>query len=121
MEEDVSRKRFRWALVLAWAPWIPILLGLWPTFASINNSKATGFGAVQAGMIEVLVAWGLGTLLIAQLVALIWLVRSFSKQDMFRNLISFVSICASGMMLLVVGSFLWLVHFMGHQSGLPGR
>ena len=107
--------------MLAWAPWLAMVPGLWSMFIGINSSKATGLAAVAGGMAEALVWWGLATLVAAQLVALIWLVRCFSKQDTFHNLISFVSICASGMMLILVCGFLWLAHFIAHQSSLPGR
>ncbi len=121
MEGDVSQKRFRWGLVLAWAPWLAMVPGLWSMFIGINSSKATGLAVVAGSMAEALVWWGLATLLVAELIALFFLTRSFSKQDSFRNLVSIISICASGMMLLLVGGFLWLAHFIARQSTVPVR
>ena len=115
MESDVSQRRFRWALVLAWAPWVPMLYGIGRAFVGINNSKATGLAAVVGGMVETLALWGLATLIIAQVVAIIWLLRSFSKSGMFRNLASFISICACGLTLLLVGGFFWITRYVAHQ------
>ena len=75
MEIDSRVRQFRWAVVLSWATWIPMFIGLWPMLISINNSKATGLAALEGSMIEMLVTWGLGTLIIAQVVAIVWLDR----------------------------------------------
>ncbi len=120
MENDITQRRFRWALVLAWAPWIAFLIGFWDLFIGMNHSKATGLAVVWANMFEMLVWWGLPTLVIVEVVALIWLLRSFSKQNVLRNLIALVSVCASGMMLLFVAGFLWIEHYITHlQTDLP--
>lgn len=115
MDGNVNQKRFRWALVVAWAPWIPMLFGLGRLFIGIGNSKATGLAAVAGGMVDMLVLWGLVTLIIAQVVAIIWLLRSFSKNDVFRNLISSVSIGASGFTLLLLVGFFWLTRYLAHR------
>jgi hypothetical protein len=115
MESDVSQRRFRWALVLAWAPWVPVLFGLGRIFIGIDNAKATGLAAVAGGMAEMLVWWGLAALMIGQVVAVIWLLRSFSKIDMSRNVLSFFSICACGLTLLWLGGFLWITRYVAHR------
>ena len=66
-------------------------------------------------MAEMYVLWGVATLVTAQVVAIIWFVRSFSRDNSFRNLISFVSVCASGLMLLITGGFLWVVRYFAHH------
>ena len=115
MEGDISQRRFRWALVLAWAPWIPIVFSLGRLFVGINNSKATGLAAVAGGMVEMLVLWGMVALVVGQVLAIVWLIRSFSKNEVFRNLISFVSICASALTLALLGGFFWLTRYVSHR------
>jgi hypothetical protein len=114
METNVTDRRFRWALVLAWAPWVPTLFGLFLAFAGIGNSKATGLAAVAGGVAEMLVYWGVAALIIAQEVAIAWLIRSLSKNNMLRNLFSLISTCASVLMLLMVAGFLWLMRSIAH-------
>jgi hypothetical protein len=87
METNVADRRFRWALVLAWAPWVPILCGLLSELFELKGSKATGLAAVVGGMAEMFVYWGVAALIIAQVVAIVWLIGSLSKSDMLRNLI----------------------------------
>ena len=117
MEGDTRQQRFRWALVLAWAPWIPTLVGLRQLFTGIDNQKAIGVAALVGGMAEMFLLWGLVTLIIAQVVAIIWLLRSFSRDNSARNLLSFVSICASVLSLLLVVGFFW-VHHLAQQEFL---
>ena len=111
----MNQRRFRWALVLAWAPWIPTLFSLGRLFIGINNSKATGLAAVTGGMVEMIVLWGLVALVVGQVVAIIWLLRCFSKHDVFRNLISSVSIGASVFTLVLLGVFFWLTRYLAHR------
>jgi len=98
----------RWAMLLAWAPWIPTFFGLGRLFIGMSRSRAMGLVVVAGEMVEMLVLWGIATLVITQIIAIVWLFRSFSKNNVFRSLISFFSICASGLMLLFVGAFLWM-------------
>jgi hypothetical protein len=92
-----------------------MLFGLGHLFIGINNSKATGLAAIAGGMAEMLVTWGLATLIISQVVAIFWLFRSFSKDNMPRNLISLFSIFASGIILLLVGGLLWIERYSAHH------
>jgi len=108
---DIDQKRFAWALVLTWAPWLPTLLGLVNVFIGIKNSKATGLAAVSGGIGEMLAMWGLVTMIVAQGVAIVWMFRSFSRDHWGRNIVSLVSIGMSGLMLMMVGFFLWAVWF----------
>lgn len=48
MEDALSKKRFLWGLLLAWAPWVPTLIAIGYVIG-INNSKATGLAAVVWG------------------------------------------------------------------------
>ena len=109
-------------MVLAWAPWVPAFFGLLRSCVGVKGLReragwarlATGLAAVAGGMAEMLVMWGLVALIIAQVVAMIWLLRSFSKIDMSRNVVSFFSICACGLTLLWLGGFLWLTRYIAH-------
>jgi len=103
-----GKKRFWWGVLLAWTPWVPTLIGLVIVF---NNQKATGIAAVAGGVGELLVVWGLITMVVSQGVAIVWLFRSFSRDDWTRNVLSVISICMSGLMLLIVGFFVWMVWF----------
>jgi len=115
MESDITQRRFRWAVVLAWAPWVPIVFGLGRLFIGINNSKATGLAAVAGEMAEMFVWWGLATLVISQAVSVAWLVRSFSKGNTLRNLVSLVSIFACGFTLLLMVGFYWILRYVAYR------
>jgi len=112
---DMNQKRFVWAVVLVWAPWIPTLIGLVNVFVGINNSKATGLAAIAGGIGELLAMWGLITMIVAQAVAIVWLFRSFSRHHWGRNVVSVVSIGMSGLLLLIVAFFLWAVWFQARH------
>lgn len=103
MEASLTNKRFWWALLLAWVPWVPALTGL---IIVSSNSKATGLAAVAGGLVELLVWWGIVTMFIAQIAAIVWLLRSFSSAHLVRSLIAAGSIMASGLTLFLVGAFL---------------
>lgn len=102
-----------WGALLAWAPWVPtiITLGyfLWGT-------KATGLAVVAGGIIEMLVFWGIITLIITQLAAIVWLLRSFSHDHIIRNLVSAASICMSALMLIFVAASAWMVWFRVYRQ-----
>ena len=102
-------------MVLAWAPWVPTLIGLGYAFRGISNSAATGLAAVAGGFAEMLVWWGLVTMIVSQAVAIVWLFRGLSREHWGRNTISLVSISMSGTMLLMVGFFLWAVWFQAQH------
>jgi hypothetical protein len=113
VDDELKKKRFWWGLVLAWAPWIPILVGL---IHAISKQKATGIGGVAGGLTEIFVVWGIGAIVIGQVIAIILLFRAFSAGHWMRSLFSSVSICVSAMMLVLVGLFLWLSWFQAHHS-----
>jgi hypothetical protein len=110
--EDLSTKRFLLGILFAWAPWIPTIIGLRPLFRGLSASKATGVGFVAYGLGETFALWGIVSMVVAQILAIVWLVRSFSNGHWSRNLFSAFSIFASGLMLvlvcLFVASLAWL-------------
>jgi hypothetical protein len=113
--EDVTKKRFIWGVLLAWAPWIPTLVGLGYALTGIWQQKATGIGVVAGGLSEMFVVWGIATMIISQVAAIIWLSRAFSREHLMRNVVSVLSICLSGLMLVVVCFFLWFVWFQARR------
>ena len=114
--DELKKKRVLWGVLLAWAPWIPILIGLGNTLIHISREKATGIGAVAGGLTEIFVVWGIGTILIGQVGAMVLLFRAFSPGHWMRGLFSVLSICLSALMLLLIGLFLWLSWFQKHHS-----
>jgi hypothetical protein len=114
--DDVNTKRVCWGALLVWIPWVPILIGLGLTLRGIAKQKATGIVAVAGGLNELFVVWGIGAILIGQVAAIVLLSRAFSAGHIVRNLFSAVSICLSGILLLLVGLFLWLSLSQAHHS-----
>jgi hypothetical protein len=104
---DVKQKRFYWALLLAWAPWLPTLIGLANAFRGISTEKATGLAAVAGGLTEMFVAAGLISTLVYQVVAIVFFVRTIEKGHWGRNLFSVVSIFFSVLLLLLTCGFVW--------------
>ena len=49
---EAGKNKFLWGLVLAWAPAIPVIIGMRNTFRGISETKATGLGAVAGGLAE---------------------------------------------------------------------
>jgi hypothetical protein len=113
--DELKKRRFFWGVMLAWAPWIPILIGLGNALIGISRQKETGIGVVAGGLTELFVVWGIGAILIGQVSAIILLFRAFSPGHWMRGLFSVLSICVSGMMLLLVGLFFWLSWFETHH------
>jgi hypothetical protein len=107
VEDTLSQKRFWWGLLLAWAPWVPTMIVLGYLFIGVSNSKATGLAAVAGGMVELLVWWGLGAMLISQIAAIVWLSRSFSSTHIFRSVVAAASVFASGITLFLIFAFLF--------------
>jgi hypothetical protein len=110
---DANTKRFLTGVALAWVPWVPTIAGLVYAFRGISDTKAVGLGAVAGGLGESFVLWGIITMVIAQIAAIVWLGKSFSPAHGWRNVISVVSIVFSGLMLVLVCLFVasvWLSH-----------
>jgi hypothetical protein len=113
--DDPDRRRFLWGAALAWAPWVPTLIGLSYAFRGISTEKATGLGAVAGGLVEGFVLWGIATMIISQVAAIVILSRSFSREHWMRSLFSALSIGLSGLMLVLVGGFFWMSRFLSQQ------
>lgn len=114
--DDLNKRRFRWGVALAWAPWIPTLIGFGYALISVWAQKATGIGALAGGLGELFVVYGIAAILISQVTAIILLFRTFSPGHWARSWFSIFSICLSGLMLLLVGFFLWFSWFQIHHG-----
>jgi len=108
---DQANKRFAVGMLLAWAPWVPTLLGL-IHIVVISGNKATGIGAVAGGVSEMLVLLGLGTMIVSQITAIALLSRSFSREHFARSLVSVISIILSAIMLAIMGGYIWFTWFL---------
>lgn len=114
--DDLKQKRFLWGVALAWGPWIPTMIGFTNAFRGISNTKATGLAAVAGGIAETYVLVGLATTLICEVSAMVLLFRAFSRGHEVRSAFSVLSICMSGLMILVFGLSLWLFWFESHHT-----
>jgi hypothetical protein len=116
MEADLRQKRFVWGTVLAWAPWLPMMIGLGSVFRGMSNSKATGLAALAGGFVETYAWVGLASTVICEMAALVLLFRTFSRGDGVRSAISALSICMSALMILLLCFSLWLFWFASHHT-----
>jgi hypothetical protein len=108
---DAIKRRFLIGALLAWVPWIPVVIGLRELFRGMSNTKATGVGALAVSLGEGFALWGIVAMIVTQVAAIIWLAKSFAPDNWWRNLVSVVSIVLSGLMLVLVCIFagsVWL-------------
>lgn len=114
--DELKKKPFLWGVALAWAPWIPTLIGFGSAFRGISEQKATGLGGVGAGLAESFVLCAMGAILVGEVAAIVLLSRAFSPGHWIRSSFSVLSICLSGLMLLLVGLFFWLSWFQTRHN-----
>ena len=114
--EITQKKRFRYGLLLAWVPLIffivPTAIGIIRAIAQVSSEKATGLGAVAGGVAEVAATFGLVVIVASEVVGIVMLVRTSSLNHPIRTVIAIVSVVSSGLLLLVLGLFMWfaIVH-----------
>jgi hypothetical protein len=114
--DELKQKRFLWGVALAWAPWVPTMIGFANAFRAISNTKATGLAAVAGGIAEMYALLGLAATLICEVSAMVLLFRAFSRGHGVRSAFSVLSICMSGLMILVFCLSLWLFWFESHHT-----
>ncbi|MBZ5571614.1 MAG: MotA/TolQ/ExbB proton channel family protein [Acidobacteriia bacterium] len=109
--DDPEKRRFLWGISLAWAPWVPLLiggiLGVANAFKGISEQKATGLGAVAGGLAEAFLMFGMVATLVFEVGAIVLLVRAFSGKHWLRSLFSVVSIFLSALMIFLLGLCVW--------------
>jgi hypothetical protein len=93
-----------------------MMIGLSFLFRGISNSKATGVAAVAAGFAEGYVLVGLAATLICEIGAMALLFRAFSRGHGVRSVFSVLSICVSGLMILLFTLSLWVFWFQSHHA-----
>jgi len=116
MDDSLKQQRFLWGVALAWAPWIPMMIGLSSVFRGISGTKATGLAAVAGGFIEMYVMVGLAATVICEVIALVFLFRAFSPGHGVRSALSALTICMSGLMLLLFGLSIWALWVQIHHA-----
>jgi hypothetical protein len=116
---EIKRKHFLGGVSLVWIPFLffatPTLIGLSHVFRGVSREKATGLAAVAGGVTELLATFGLAVTLVFEVVAIILLLRSFSGERPARAILSALSICCSGFMLVIIGLLLCLNAFVHRQ------
>ena len=109
---ETGKNRFLWGLVLAWAPVIPliigIIIGISNTLGGLSEQKATSLGAVAGGLAEAYFFFGLAATFAFQVGGIVLLIRSPSNGKAFHAFLSFASIAWSIFMLILLGFSLWL-------------
>lgn len=115
--EVTQKKRFRYGLLLAWVPLIffivPTAIGIIRAIAQMSSEKATGLAAVAGGVSEVAATFGLVVIVASEIVAIVMLIRTFSRSHLTRTVVAIFSVGCSGLLLLVMGLFLWFA--IGHR------
>ncbi|HTM41226.1 MAG TPA: hypothetical protein VL177_09955 [Terriglobales bacterium] len=113
--DQAGRKTYIWGLLLAWAPAIPLIIGMSRIFRGISENKATGIGAVAGGLAEAYLIFGLVATLAFQVGGIVLLSRSFSPGHGARAVFSALSIGWSILTLVLLGLFLWLYFALPHH------
>lgn len=110
LEADIKlrKDRFIWGLVLAWAPAIPLIIGMSNVFRGLSEQKATGLGAVAGGLDEAFLIFGFVAMFAFQMGGIVLLARSFSGEHRARAFFSVVSMAWSMGVLLLFVLFLWM-------------
>jgi Ca2+/H+ antiporter len=109
--EITQTKRFRYGLLLAWVPLIffivPTAIGIIRAIAQASSEKATGFAVLAGGVAEVAATFGLLVIVASEVVAIVMLVRTLSRNHLTRTVVALFSVGCSGLLLLVLGLFMW--------------
>jgi hypothetical protein len=83
---DAVKKKFLIGVLLAWVPWIPIVIGLRAMFRGMSGSKAVGVSALAVSLGEGFALWGIVAMVIAQVAAIVWLGKSvFARKLVARS------------------------------------
>ena len=115
--DERTKRRFFWGVLLAWIPAIPLVFTFFLVFRDLSTSHATGLGAVAGGFAETYLTLGVGLTLVFEVIAIIQLLRSFSRGQLMRSLFAAASLCCSALILFLFGIFVWLFFFkMPHTT-----
>src|SRR5689334_22663080 len=104
--ETASAKRLRLGLLLTWIPLlffiVPTAIGIINALVHIATKKEMGLGAVAGGFTEMLVTFGLISIVGSQITAIVMLLRTLSRSHPIRTMVAIFSICCSGLLLAMV-------------------
>lgn len=107
------RSRFLWGMLLAWVPFLLIITPTVPeVFRGISSQKATGLGAVAGGLSEAFVTFGIVAFVTAQVLAIVFLVRTIGKGETLQNIFAILSIALSAVLIVSTGLLLWVMLFV---------
>ena len=85
---------------------VPTAIGIINALAHIATQKQMGLGAVAGGFTEMLVTFGLVSIVGSQVAAMVMLLRTLSRSHPIRTVVATISICSSGLFLLAFGAVL---------------
>jgi len=107
-EVGINRKTFVWGLLLAWSPIVLFIVSIVPAVLTISRQRTSGLGAIAGSLSEALAT--LFVALASQVLAIVLLVRALSQgQSLRRALVSVISICCAGVVLLICGRAIWFL------------
>ena len=113
--DSQGKTRFIKGALLAWVPLLFILIPVFLiAFRGISSQKATGLGAVAGGFTEGFLVFGFAVAVGSEIAAIVLLSRTLSRNHVLRTMSSLVSICASLVMLAILGALLWFVKSIPH-------
>jgi len=112
MEENLEitqKKRFRYGLLLAWVPLlffiVPTAIGIIRGIAQVSSEKATGLAVVTGGVAEVAATFGLLVIVASEVVGIVMLVRTSSRNHTIRTVVAIASVVCSGLLRCVNSRF----------------
>jgi len=108
LERGHKKRLFLWGTVFTWTLSIPLIIGVSNGFKGISEQKATGLGAVLGALVEAYATLGLILAFVLPVVAIVLLVRSFSKGHPMRAVFSVLYICWTALTFALAGLFVWL-------------
>jgi hypothetical protein len=116
---DPEKKRFAWGIGLAWVPiGLLVLPSLVSGWKGISQEKATGLGAVAAGIAEALLNFGLVAFVVCEVTAIVLLLRVVKREQWRRSLVAVVSVVCSVIFLVLTGlAVWWLWHLKAFYRG----
>ncbi len=105
--------KFRIGILLAWIPFLVIVIpAFFEVFRGITNQKATGLGAVAGGLSHAFVTFGVSAFVVAQLLAIVFLIRSIGTGGAVQNIFAILSIGLCVVTLAATGLLFWIMLFV---------
>ena len=104
-------RRFLLALLLAWTPFVAVMVPLvmWAATQTVYRSNSASLVAVanpKADLLTTMAAFGTLGL---EIVAIVLLVRQISAKYPMRSALAVMSLCCSALMIAVASFYLWRV------------